>query len=492
MKRILLSLGCTLALGPGLVAQDAAPAARLGRPAASLGRPVPPTVRGQEPDVTSAAGLIPQVMPKTSAAGTPGSTMPAPLPMPSPAPIPGGPIVTIPPGGTVGSGPILMGPGSTFATSPFPTGPIVADPMGGCATGSPCPTNACGWYTSAEALFWYVKSYSTPPLISVGPAFSGATLGTPGTFVPAGATAVDSNPRYGARATLGYWFTPEWAAEITGFYIRPASDTFFVSSTQYPDRDLARPFLSANTGLESSEIVGRPGIVSGYIRRHADSTFWGIEANLRHRWWSDCNNRLDLIAGYRHVRLEESLKIEEQSVGLPQSGAIAGIERFLTDEFTTKNRFHGFQVGAIFEHTEGPWTFALTTKVAFGITRQSSEVRGSIVPVSGGAAPDLPGGLLALNSNIGVHSTTKIAVVPEVGLNIGYDVSDRMRIFAGYTFMYWSDVIRPGAQIDRVLDVNRIPDFPAAPPIAGVRPTPSKTSENLWAQGVNFGILWKW
>src|SRR4051812_48877653 len=57
MKGILLGLGCTLAVGSGgLLAQDAAPAARLGNPAATLGRPVQPTVRAQAPDITPAVG----------------------------------------------------------------------------------------------------------------------------------------------------------------------------------------------------------------------------------------------------------------------------------------------------------------------------------------------------------------------------------------------------------------------------------------------------
>ena len=81
---------------------------------------------------------------------------------------------------------------------------------------------------------------------------------------------------------------------------------------------------------------------------------------------------------------------------------------------------------------------------------------------------------------------------PEVGINVGYDVTPRLRVFGGYSFLYWSDVARPGRQIDRTLDENRIPDFPAAPAANGVRPAASVTSESIWIQGFNFGILYKW
>ena len=96
------------------------------------------------------------------------------------------------------------------------------------------------------------------------------------------------------------------------------------------------------------------------------------------------------------------------------------------------------------------------------------------------------------NSNIGIRSKDRFAVVPEVGINVGYDVTPRLRVFGGYSFLFWSNVARPGQQIDRTLDENRIPDFPAAPPVTAVRPSSGVTSESIWIQGVSFGILYKW
>jgi hypothetical protein len=498
MKRILLGLGCTLAIGSGgLPAQDAAPAARLGRPAATLGRPVPDTVRGQAPDFATAAFEVPKVMPKGTVAesATPGT-----LPVPGAAPAPAGPVVTVPSAPGTISGPVIMDPGGTYpgpiVGTPVPSGPVISDPVIGCPTGG-CPvpgagnSNNCGWYTSVEGLLWYVKSYNIPPLITTGPAFSGANLATPGVKV-LNAPEIDTNPRYGGRFTLGYWLTPQWAIEVSAFYIRPNTDRFAVASAQFPTLDLARPFFSANSGAESSEIIGRPGVASGFFKYDAESHFDGGELNFRYRLWDECANRLDVLVGYRYLYLEEKLTIQERSTGLAGAGAFAGVTRSLTDQFITKNQFNGLQVGAIFEHVEGPWTFSLTTKVAAGITHQSGNTEGFTVPVSGGPPPSLPGGLLALSSNIGVHSKDRYSIVPEVGLNVGYDVTDRLRIFAGYSFMYWTNVHRPGGQIDRTLDENRIPDFPAAPAAAGIHPAPRTKAENLWAQGVNIGILWKW
>lgn len=502
MKRILLGLGCTLAVGTGgLFAQDAAPAARLGRPAATLGRPIPETARGQAPDFATAAGFeIPKVMPKGTTSDLAGSPTPGTLPVPGAAPIPSGPIVTVPSTPGTITGPVIVDPPGAYSGpivgGPVPSGPIVGDPLTDCPTGG-CPvpgiahSNTGGWYTSVEGLLWYVKSYSVPPLVTVGPAFSGATLSTPGVRV-LNTSEIDTNPRYGARFTLGYWFTPQWAIEASAFYIRPNSDRFAAASAQFPTMDLARPFFSANRGIETSEIIGRPGVAEGFFRYEAASHFYGGELNLRYRLWDECANRLDLIGGYRYLNLSEELTIREQVVGLAGAGALAGVQRGVTDQFTTRNQFNGVQVGAIFEHVEGPWTFGLTAKLAAGITHQSGKTEGFTGPIGAGGGPAVQGGLLALDSNIGVHSKDRYSLVPEVGLNVGYDVTDRLRVFAGYSFMYWTNVHRPGGQIDRTLDENRIPGFPAAPAAAGIHPLPMVRAENLWVQGVNFGILWKW
>ena len=49
------------------------------------------------------------------------------------------------------------------------------------------------------------------------------------------------------------------------------------------------------------------------------------------------------------------------------------------------------------------------------------------------------------------------AVLPEVGLNVGVYVTEKVRVFAGYSFLYWSDVVRPGDQVSRAINPGRIP-----------------------------------
>jgi hypothetical protein len=60
----------------------------------------------------------------------------------------------------------------------------------------------------------------------------------------------------------------------------------------------------------------------------------------------------------------------------------------------------------------------------------------------------------------------------------------------GYNFLYVSSVIRPGDQVDRVLDITQIPNFPVpgVQPTALGRPTVLFKETDFWAQGINLGL----
>ena len=62
--------------------------------------------------------------------------------------------------------------------------------------------------------------------------------------------------------------------------------------------------------------------------------------------------------------------------------------------------------------------------------------------------------MFAQPTNIGHYSRNVFAVVPEVGLSVGFEVTAWLRLSLGYNFLYWSDVVRPGEQIDRVIGVG--------------------------------------
>ena len=96
-----------------------------------------------------------------------------------------------------------------------------------------------------------------------------------------------------------------------------------------------------------------------------------------------------------------------------------------------------------------------------------------------------PAGLLVQSTNSGLHSRDVFAVVPELGVTVGYQLTARLRATFGYTFLYWSQVARPGDQID--LDVN--PSQLTSDGLVGApRPQFQWIGSDMWVQGMNFGL----
>jgi hypothetical protein len=102
------------------------------------------------------------------------------------------------------------------------------------------------------------------------------------------------------------------------------------------------------------------------------------------------------------------------------------------------------------------------------------------------------GGLLALPSNIGPYRQDRFAVVPEGAVRISYHFTERLLGLVGYTFLYVSDVARPGDQIDPTVNRSQIPSVTGAGPLAGVaRPQFNFGHSEFWTQGISLGLQWR-
>jgi hypothetical protein len=153
----------------------------------------------------------------------------------------------------------------------------------------------------------------------------------------------------------------------------------------------------------------------------------------------------------------------------------------------------------------------LTAKVAVGVTHQQATIDG----VSGAAAvadPNTmavltnlatPGGVFAQRNNIGSFSQHPFTVVPEVGLNLKYAVTSWLRVHAGYSALYWSNVARPGGQIDNVLNSKLIPTGALLPtntiPVGAFIPGAEQgrpyfvfRDTAFWAHGLNVGLEFRY
>jgi len=147
------------------------------------------------------------------------------------------------------------------------------------------------------------------------------------------------------------------------------------------------------------------------------------------------------------------------------------------------------------EFRRGHWFVNSFGKIALGTMHETVNVNGAqSIVLTNGTTSTAAGGLLALpGANIGSFSQNKFAVVPEVGVNIGYHFTPHFRVFVGYNFLYLSNVLRAADQIDTGLDVTRIPNFPvAAAPLGTARPAIPFRETGLTVQGLNFGLQFSW
>jgi hypothetical protein len=65
-----------------------------------------------------------------------------------------------------------------------------------------------------------------------------------------------------------------------------------------------------------------------------------------------------------------------------------------------------------------------------------------------------------------------------------------VRAFVGYDLIYFSNVVRPGNQIDTTLNLTGSPAISPSIPFSGAaRPAPIFITSSFWVQGINFGEL---
>ena len=167
---------------------------------------------------------------------------------------------------------------------------------------------------------------------------------------------------------------------------------------------------------------------------------------------------------------------------LPFAGATFAV----TDQFETRNNFHGLDLGVSGRMGNGPWQFEWLAKVALGATLADVAVNGMTITTLGGVTTVAPGGFLALQSNMGNFHDQRWSVVPELDARIVYQFSPQLRASVGYSFIYWTDVVRTGGVIDTVVNPTLIPPVVA---LAGpARPAPRADTTDFWAHGVTAGL----
>lgn len=348
----------------------------------------------------------------------------------------------------------------------------------------------------AEFMLWWIRPANFPPLVTTGP-FTDArpgALGSLDTKVHFGQNGMDYQHRSGGRFSLGRWLDDEelWSFETGYFFVSGRS---IVRSFESPGAPvLAQPFFNTAINGPDSALVAFPGILSGSIGVDAPTFLQGVEANLSAVLLREENFRFDGLVGFRWLNLREGLHINTRSLvelapqfkgfGIPFEGNTIDV----SDRFDASNHFYGGQLGMRFGVSRKRWTLEMLGKVALGAMHEIVDIRG-LTTIDTQPATTTNAGLFAVASNSGRFTQNEFAVIPEASLTIRFELTERIQLFGGYSFLYCSRVIRPADQIDTTINPNFVPTSATFGAVGGPnRPAFSFRATDFFAHGAHFGM----
>lgn len=343
---------------------------------------------------------------------------------------------------------------------------------------------------SVEAIFMWFKASPTPV-----PVISDDYIDEPGTNILLGGGTLDTNPNPGFRITGTYALDAGWGLEAIGFYVPSRTTSRGISSTGATGSiNLMLPFYDVTRGLENLTEISYAPDYAGSAQESLRNSLGGGELNATWSLSPQGPWRVDLLGGFRYLQLREDYTITTSSPYVPPNPADVWLT---TDAFNTRNRFYGAQVGARANYERGQWVGGGIAKVALGWMQQSVSISGYLETNdynSYGATQTFAGGYFALPSNSGNYSRDRFAVVPELSLSVGYRLTPTAMAYVGYTFLYASDVVRPGAQVNRNVNPRQSVSYgndPPVKPVGAAQPTFGFNTSDFWAQSVTLGFSYR-
>ncbi|VTS05764.1 BBP7 family outer membrane beta-barrel protein [Tuwongella immobilis] len=282
-----------------------------------------------------------------------------------------------------------------------------------------------------------------------------------------------------------------------GFWLPKTITKSTFQSNAMGDPLIARPFIDSATGANETLAASLPGFAPGLVAVQSELEVRSGEFTLGMRPLEadkDLPLTIRLGGGFRYFHLQEALQVDSFTnlgAGFPASfngGTLVGPGTLVvSDRFDTDNKFYGGQVVAAATYRSDLFFANVITKLAMGTVQQELNVRGFTNAQLPGGTLSATGGLLAQPSNIGGFSRSGFAVIPEVGLQLGVRLTEHITGIVGYEFVYISNVLRPGDQIDPTVSITQLQTSPTFNG-NGNRPATQFVESDFWAQGITFGL----
>jgi hypothetical protein len=379
---------------------------------------------------------------------------------------------------------------------------LLAEASTSCAPSSP------RFYGGVEYLLWWVKGAPlSVPLVSTGPSAndegflvnSNTTILYGARFAPAtgGNDTQGFAPFSGGRLTLGYVLDPDHLAAETRFFMLQTGSAGFMAQGNSNDLGGAGiriplfntvPYTPGSaTDLTMSENglpVFVPGILAGKVNVTNSLKLWGTDATAVYNVYRSSRWELSALGGFQYLNLSEGFSLTDSLVGL--SGPFLGQSGTAGDSFATSNQFFGAAIGLRGGAAWGPVSLTLTGRVAIGPSHEVLNVSGAFQAVNFTASSGAQG-VFAQPANSGSRSSNTFAVVPEIEIKLGFDVTPAVRLTLGYDFIYYSSVVRPGDQLNRNLPKGQTFEQGGSS-VSLTSPSPLFNRTGFFAQGLSAGV----
>jgi hypothetical protein len=341
-------------------------------------------------------------------------------------------------------------------------------------------------WSRAEFLFWTMSGGHVQPLATTGPAGAPiAVPGFPGRTTVFGDNDPLSDPRSGAKFTIGSWLDSSRTigVEASGFWLSQQRSNFLDGSLNGSRIVASSPFVDPTTNLATSVLISFPGVAAGTTDiAITGRSLWGAEALLRPLLAAGDGWRLDGLAGFRYRGFAETLDIHNTVEPL----AAPGTTIVSQDSLRAENTFQGGALGFDYQKDCGSWIFTVRPTVGIGPMFTTVDRNGvTVIRAPGTADLIFPGGIYNLPSNGGQVHSNDWTVIPELDVRVSKMILDCLRLSVGYSAIYLPSVARVGEQIDPFVNPGMIP--PAAPG-GPLRPFPILEHSSMWLQGFTVGM----
>jgi hypothetical protein len=345
-----------------------------------------------------------------------------------------------------------------------------------CGKGAVACAPACckSLWVELEFLLWWREGRCFPPLV---------TTDNPGILPAAtvlfGGDQLAEQARPGGRLEAGWWMDNCQCLGVGGHYVAigESSNRYAISSDQLSF--IARPFFDADPAVNApdAQVIANLPDQTGALRLVTDSEFIAADAFVRCLIARRGFSRVDFLFGYQFGRINEGLVIETTSTN-PAIGTLD-----VRDTILTRNEFHGGHFGLQGEFRRGCWGLEMLAKFAFGNVRQEALLSGAT-----SNSTQNSGLLVQEETNAGLHRRDDFSYMHDTGAKVFYYPTESVKVSLGYSLMFFSDVLRPGNQIDTAVDSRLFPTPPPPAPAGAVRPAFEFDPTHFYLHGLNLGL----